>query len=140
MQHHGFESYYVLGEGLLATSGRGRTVAATADVAVPPFRFSRLGPGGNGKQLGEANRVRVGAGDDRPVVGVGSDPGGLHLPRPVHRPRPDVRQEHGHARHRRVPGRSWSQARSPSLDLDSLYGAGPRTRSRRSSTRRTACT
>ena len=57
--------------------------------------------------------------------GVGPDPGRLHLSRPVRRPRPDLRQDDGHARHNVSPA-DLLQARSPALDLDSLYGAGPR--------------
>ena len=64
MPTHGSESYYVIGEGLLSESVGGREaqdppiVAAAARggagpaAAAPPFRFSRLGPKGAGKQLG----------------------------------------------------------------------------------------
>ena len=54
-QHHGSESYFVLGEGLLGESrgGRERTLAAALEVDIPPFRFSRMGPSGVGKQLGD---------------------------------------------------------------------------------------
>ena len=51
MEKHGSESYFVVGEGLLAESNEGRTLA-TAAKAGPPFRFSRMGPKGTGKQLG----------------------------------------------------------------------------------------
>ena len=57
--------------------------------------------------------------------GTGRRPGRLHLPRPVRRPRPD------HGPHRRDARATTSrptdllQGRSPRLDLDSLYGAGP---------------
>jgi hypothetical protein len=45
VEHHGSESYYVLGEGLLAESegGRARPLAAAGEAAAPPFRFTRLG-------------------------------------------------------------------------------------------------
>ena len=43
------ESYFVIGEGLLGESGGGRTLAAAAKAA-PPFRFSRMGPKGTGRQ------------------------------------------------------------------------------------------
>ena len=59
MDKHGSESYFVVGEGLLAESGAGR-VTATASAA-PPFRFSRMGPKGTGKQLGKPNRMKIGA-------------------------------------------------------------------------------
>ena len=63
MNRHGSESYFVLGEGLLGEALGGRRVAAVATAAdaatAPPFRFSRMGPKGTGKQLGEANRKRI---------------------------------------------------------------------------------
>ena len=60
MEKHGSESYFVVGEGLLAESGNGRVTAGAAKAA-PPFRFSRMGPKGTGKQLGEPNRTKLGA-------------------------------------------------------------------------------
>ena len=73
MPTHGSESYYVIGEGLLSESVGGRElgddppiVAAAARAgagpaaAPPPFRFSRLGPKGANKQLGEPNRKKIG--------------------------------------------------------------------------------
>ena len=41
MEHHGSESYYVLGEGLLTESGGGRkaTLSPALEAATPPFRF-----------------------------------------------------------------------------------------------------
>ena len=63
-----------------------------------------------------------------------ADPGRLHVPRPVRRPRPDLRQDERDARQDVSPV-DLLQARSPSLDLDSLYGAGPTIPSRRSSTK-----
>ncbi|MDQ3874943.1 MAG: heme peroxidase, partial [Actinomycetota bacterium] len=62
MERHGAESYFVLGEGLLteALDGRTRTLGSAAETAVPPFRFSRLGPSGAGQQLGDAVRRKVG--------------------------------------------------------------------------------
>ncbi|MDQ3777292.1 MAG: heme peroxidase, partial [Actinomycetota bacterium] len=64
MEHHGSESYFVLGEGYLGESLGGRDgtlafAAAAAADAVPPFRFSRLGPKGAGRQLGEPNRRKL---------------------------------------------------------------------------------
>ena len=67
MERHGSESYFVLGEGMLgeALGGREETLTAEAEAAVPQFRFSRMGPKGTGKQLGEPNRRKIAAGDDR---------------------------------------------------------------------------
>jgi hypothetical protein len=65
VEKHGSESYFVVGEGLLSESSGGRdqpevaTIAAAA--AAPPFRFSRLGPRGVNRQLGEPSRRKLGA-------------------------------------------------------------------------------
>src|SRR5687767_11472404 len=63
VERHGSESYFVLGEGLLGESLGGRPEAPAIAVAgaavVPAFRFSRLGPKGAGKQLGEPNRRKI---------------------------------------------------------------------------------
>ena len=63
MEHHGSESYFVLGEGLLTESvgGRDRTLAAAAEAMTPPFRFSRMGPNGVNRQLGDPNRKKIGS-------------------------------------------------------------------------------
>ena len=56
MDRHGSESYFVLGEGLLGETVGGREPhagAAECAAAVPPFRFSRMGPSGTGQQLTE---------------------------------------------------------------------------------------
>ena len=72
MPTHGSESYYVIGEGLLSESVGGREAeeppstasarraGAGPAAAVPPFRFTRLGPKGVNKQLGEPNRKKIG--------------------------------------------------------------------------------
>ena len=63
MERHGSESYYVIGEGLLGESGEGREHAAPPPPrrAAPPFRFSRMGPSGVGRQLGDARSARSSA-------------------------------------------------------------------------------
>ena len=89
METHGSESYFVIGEGLLSESIGGRdsadvnrnpsantsaTIAsakATA-AAVPPFRFSRMGPNGAGKQVSEAVALKVGR--EMAAGGGGSGP------------------------------------------------------------------
>ena len=60
-RQHGFETYFVEGEGVLGESGAGRprTLAASVEAAAPPFRFSRMGPSGSGLQLGEANLKKL---------------------------------------------------------------------------------
>src|SRR5688572_14439334 len=59
---HGSESYFVIDEGLLTESvgGRARTLSARLEAEAPPFRFSRMGPKGGGRQLPEGNRERIG--------------------------------------------------------------------------------
>ena len=52
---HGSETYFIKGEGLLGESLGGRELAIAA-TASPPFRFSRLGPHGTGRQLGDPAR------------------------------------------------------------------------------------
>ncbi len=61
MKRHGSESYFILGEGLLGESldGRPATLSAAVEAEVPPFRFSRMGPKGTGKQLSESNRTKI---------------------------------------------------------------------------------
>jgi len=62
VERHGFETYFVLGEGLVveAGGGRERTLATAVEELIPPFRFSRLGPKGTNRQLGDANRKKIG--------------------------------------------------------------------------------
>ena len=125
MEHHGSESYFVLGEGLLAESvgGRRRALATAVEAAAPPFRFTRLGP--KGTQLSDSV-ARAGRGRDdlRPAARRRAIPAGYTY----------VGQFVDHdltfdkttvMLGERVTPAQLVQARSPSLDLDSLYGAGP---------------
>src|SRR5919109_3628774 len=128
MERHGSESYFVLGEGLLGETagGRERTVADAASPAVapPPFRFSRLGPNGAGRQLTAANRRAIA---DAIVTAGGSAAG---IPAGFTYLGQFVDHELTFDKTKVMLGENVSpaqllQARSPSLDLDSLYGAGP---------------
>jgi len=126
VQHHGFETFHVLGEGVLGKSGRGRaTRAAGPGATVPPFRFSRLGPLGAGKQLGDDNRARIAAAMTPDVVDVASavPAGYTYLGQFVDHDLTFDRTTVMLGQH--VTVEELVQARSPSLDLDSLYGAGP---------------
>ncbi len=126
MEQHGSESYFVIGEGLLGESGEGRESArAVASAsAAPPFRFSRMGPKGTGLQLGAPNRRKIGAlmargGGETSDIPAGFTYLGQFLDHDLTFDKTNV-----------MLGASVSptqllQARSPSLDLDSLYGAGP---------------
>ena len=93
--HHGSESYFVLGEGLLGETlgGRPGTLPASLEAAVPKFRFSRMGPKGTGKQLGEPNRRKIAERDDGRQRDARPDPCRVHVSRPVHRPRSHLRQD-----------------------------------------------
>jgi hypothetical protein len=123
---HGSESYFVIGEGLLAESvgGRGRTLAPTAEDEAAPFRFSRMGPNGGRRQLTDANRKRIG--DAMTAGGGGSSqiPAGFtYLGQFVDHDLTFDKTSVMLGEH--VSPADLLQARSPSLDLDSLYGAGP---------------
>jgi hypothetical protein len=132
MQTHGSESYYVIGEGLLSESVGGRNggpppaiVAAAAPAAAPPpFRFSRLGPKGVNKQLGEPNRKKIGAamavaGGGQSQVPAGFTYLGQFIDHDLTFDKTSVMLGAN------VTPAQLLQGRSPSLDLDSLYGAGP---------------
>jgi hypothetical protein len=126
MERHGSESYYVVGEGLLGETvgGRDRTLAAAEEALVPPFRFSRMGPSGSGHQLPEPNRRRL---SQAIVVGGG---GNSQIPAGFTYLGQFVDHDLTFDKTSVMLGEDVSpaellQARSPSLDLDSLYGAGP---------------
>jgi len=136
MQTHGSESYYVIGEGLLGESIDGRDLgdeppivaaaAAAADAAdvTPPFRFSRLGPKGVNRQLGEPNRKKVGAamavaGGGQSQIPAGFTYLGQFIDHDLTFDKTAVMLGAN------VTPAELLQGRSPSLDLDSLYGAGP---------------
>jgi hypothetical protein len=136
---HGSESFFVEGEGLLTTQVGGRTgdepdpmtqsdtpkapaIRALARAAAPPFRFIRVGPKGtplNATIIKKLARAMV-----RGSGGAGNIPAGytylgqfvdhdLTMDRTVVMLGTDVAPT------------DLLQGRSPRLDLDSLYGAGP---------------
>ena len=123
MERHGSESYFVLGEGLLDESAGGR-VATLAATAAPPFRFSRMGPGGAGRQLPEATRKKAGVAMTEGGGGASQVPAGFtylgqFVDHDMTFDKTDVMLGQN------VSPVDLLQGRSPSLDLDSLYGAGP---------------
>ena len=137
MVTHGSESYYVIGEGLLAESvggrngsenGAGPAIASATDAdaggAAPPFRFSRMGPKGVNKQLGEGARKKLGAAMARAGGGASQIPAGFtYLGQFIDH---DLTFDKTAVMlGSNVTPAQMLQARSPSLDLDSLYGAGP---------------
>ena len=126
MEKHGSESYFVLGEGLLteAVGGRARTLSAAAEAQAPSFRFSRMGPSGSGRQLGEGGRKKIGNAMAAGGGGASRVPAGFtYLGQFVDH---DLTfDKTGVMLGQNVSPAQLLQARSPSLDLDSLYGAGP---------------
>jgi Animal haem peroxidase len=126
MERHGSESYFVIGEGLLSESvgGRAPTLATVEEAEVAPFRFSRMGPKGTDRQLTDANRTKIG---DGMVIGGG---GSSQIPAGFTYLGQFVDHDLTFDKTSVMLGENVSpmellQARSPSLDLDSLYGAGP---------------
>jgi len=126
MLRHGSESYFVIGEGLLgeAVGGRAPTLARAAEALTAPFRFSRMGPKGIDRQLTDANRTKVA---DAMVVGGG---GSSQIPAGFTYLGQFVDHDLTFDKTSVMLGANVSpadllQGRSPSLDLDSLYGAGP---------------
>ncbi|HKH17239.1 MAG TPA: heme peroxidase family protein [Solirubrobacteraceae bacterium] len=125
MERHGSESYFVLGEGLLDESAGGRAGAlAITAAAAPPFRFSRMGPNGIGKQLGEPNRKKIGIAMTAGGGGASQVPAGFtYLGQFIDH---DLTFDKTSVMlGQNVSPAQLLQGRSPSLDLDSLYGAGP---------------
>ena len=127
METHGSESYFVLNEGLLGESleGRTRTLAAALEASTPPFRFSRMGPNGVGQQLGEANLKKIAK-----AMTVRAGGGGSQIPAGFTYLGQFIDHDLTFDKTQVMLGENVSpgqllQARSPSLDLDSLYGAGP---------------
>ncbi|MCA1560928.1 MAG: heme peroxidase family protein [Acidobacteria bacterium] len=123
---HGSESYFVLGEGLLTESvgGRARTLAAAAEAVTPPFRFSRMGPSGINRQLPDANRKKIAnamaaGGGGASQIPAGYTYLGQFVDHDLTFDKTNVMLD------ATVSPSALLQARSPSLDLDSLYGAGP---------------
>ena len=132
METHGSETYFVIGEGLLGEAVGGRNGAvpearargAVAATAVPPFRFSRLGPKGVGKQLADPLRKKVGNAMAVGGGGAGPIPSGFtYLGQFIDH---DLTFDKTTVMFgANVSPTQMLEGRSPTLDLDSLYGAGP---------------
>ena len=127
MEHHGSESYFIIGEGLLgeAVGGRERTLAAALEAETPPFRFTRMGPrGGINKQVGDPIRKKIAEAMVAATRTASRIPAGFtYLGQFVDH---DLTFDKTSVMlGENVSPAQLLQARSPSLDLDSLYGAGP---------------
>ena len=136
---HGSETYFIQGEGLVITEMGGRSgtepdpiehpeaaASATSEVSVeaePPFRFSRVGPRGRELQRALARKLAKAmvTFDEQPEgdVPAGYTYLGQFIDHDLTMDVTDVRLGED------VTAAELLQARSPSLDLDSLYGAGP---------------
>jgi hypothetical protein len=123
---HGSESYFVLGEGLLTESegGRERALPGEVESRAVPFRFSRMGPSGIGKQLGDPLRRKLAR-----AMAVGGG-GSSQIPAGFTYLGQFVDHDLTFDKTTVMLGANVSpaqllQGRSPSLDLDALYGAGP---------------
>src|SRR5206468_4940840 len=112
----------VIGEGWLGESLGGRQLASAS--AAPPFRFSRMGPSGVGRQLGDPNLKKIAAAMTEGATGASSIPSGFtYLGQFTDH---DLTFDKTNVMlGQNVSPAQLLQARSPSLDLDSLYGAGP---------------
>jgi hypothetical protein len=137
--HHGSETFFIEGEGVVGAQAGGRSgrerdpVNASGDPAAPapealaaaeapPFRFSRCGP--KGTPLGPAATIKLAEAMVAGGGGVGDVPAGYtylgqFIDHDLTMDRTEV--ELGDD----VTPAQLVQGRSPRLDLDSLYGAGP---------------
>ena len=129
---HSRDHFFIEGEGLF---GDPATAPATAPVDDAPARARAaaaaggvpvLAAGAAGEEAAGGPAAQGRQGDDRGGHrGEREHPGGLHLPGAVRRPRPHVRRHDGGAGRLDRSRPTLEQGRSPALDLDSLYGAGP---------------
>jgi len=135
---HGSESFFIEGEGLVNTQVGGRhgdqpdpitdpgaappSAPTPAADAVPPFRFSRVGPKGKPLRpllIAKLAEAMVVGGGGHGHVPAGYTYFGQFVDHDLTMDRTDV------ALGEDVSVVDLLQARSPALDLDSLYGAGP---------------
>jgi Animal haem peroxidase len=127
MERHSRPAYFVVGEGMVGSdeAPEGAALQLSMDDDLRAFRFSRQGPKGDGRQLGTPNRRRIAAamtraGDDQ---STGIPAGYTYLGQFVDH---DLTFDKSRLRDdATVPVVDLVQGRSPSLDLDSLYGLGP---------------
>ncbi len=124
---HSRDGYFIVGEGLVGSTGpppTGAVIFALNDGDLRPFRFSRVGP--EGPQLGEPNRLKIAKRMTR--LGDGQVNGGI--PAGYTYLGQFIDHDLTFDKSKLAGGISLSpvqleQSRSPSLDLDSLYGLGP---------------
>ena len=125
-ERHGQETFFVVDEGVLGETlgGRQETLAAPLAANAPKFRFSRMGPKGAGKQLGDANIRKIAQ-----AMTVAAGPPGAMAAGFTYLGQ-FIDHDLTFDKSPLIEGKDESPAelilsRSPTLDLDSLYGAGP---------------
>lgn len=124
-ERHSREGYFVVGEGMLGVPAPSPGVAVSMETDLRAFRFSRLGP--KGRQLPAPARRRLAEAmtvdSDQPprdsTIPAGFTYLGQFLDHDLTFDRSALRDNTV------VPVIDLVQGRSPSLDLDSLYGLGP---------------
>jgi hypothetical protein len=127
MTRHGRDEFFVVGEGVLTSDEAGQPLTRQPSTVeeLRRFRFSRLGP--KGPQLDEDTRAALAAAVTSPAVGQPDStvPAGFtYLGQFIdHDLSMDVTQV---ALGDDVTLDELLQGRSPALDLDSVYGRGPR--------------
>lgn len=131
MKRHARDNYYVVGEGILTGDGRGNPVCLRPSTVAElrKFRFSRLGPQGPqfDHDLISALAAAMTASGDQPDSGGPAAPGvpggftylGQFVDHDLTADKTAVSLGAD------VTVDELIQGRSPSLDLDSLYGRGP---------------
>ena len=127
MERHSRPAYFVVGEGLVGSDAapEGAALAVAMSIDLRAFRFSRVGPKGDGRQLGDPNRRKIAAamtqaaGQRDSRIPAGYTYLGQFVDHDLTFDRSRLRDD------ATVPVIDLVQGRSPSLDLDSLYGLGP---------------
>lgn len=129
MRRHGRDNYYVVGEGILTYDSKHQPVCerASTEAELRKFRFSRMGL--KGKTLNETLRMAMAeamtaSGRQTDSVNPAMPAGFTYLGQFIDH---DVSfDKTAVALGAQVSIEELKQGRSPSLDLDSLYGRGPR--------------
>jgi hypothetical protein len=124
MDRHGSETYFIIGEGVVGSSmgGRDRTFTEAVEADTPPFRFSRMGPRGTALSPGARRRLAeamTAGGGGSTGVPAGYTYLGQFIDHDLTFDKTKVTLGEN------ISPIDLVQGRSPSLDLDSLYGAGP---------------
>ena len=123
MERHARDTYFIVGEGVVGVDPDELTIAGGARAIVPTFRFSRLGP--RGTRVGVALRRKLAQAMTTANSRPGPIPAGFtYLGQFIDHDLTFDKTEVAFGDDLTVD--ELEQARSPSLDLDSLYGRGPR--------------